>query len=122
MSGFTEERNMGNICSFSSLFIICTHNVISISTCIMYLLFFPKKLSIKDMADFPVPTQDVTSDDKQGMERMSFLPLGTFYLCFFIHFSWNGWLLKHVVTGASKAPQLICPLLTSDPLLGIWSY
>jgi len=30
------------------------------------------------MADFPVPTQDVTGDDKQGMKRMSFLPLGTF--------------------------------------------
>uniref|UniRef100_A0A8C0P7T7 RALBP1 associated Eps domain containing 2 n=1 Tax=Canis lupus familiaris TaxID=9615 RepID=A0A8C0P7T7_CANLF len=39
-----------------------------------------EKLSIKDTADFPVPTQDVTSDDKQGMKRMSFLPLGTFYL------------------------------------------
>uniref|UniRef100_A0A673V0Z0 RALBP1 associated Eps domain containing 2 n=1 Tax=Suricata suricatta TaxID=37032 RepID=A0A673V0Z0_SURSU len=27
-----------------------------------------EKLSIKDMADFPVPTQDVTSDDKQGLK------------------------------------------------------
>uniref|UniRef100_A0A8C0PB46 RALBP1 associated Eps domain containing 2 n=2 Tax=Canis lupus TaxID=9612 RepID=A0A8C0PB46_CANLF len=32
-----------------------------------------KKLSIKDTADFPVPTQDVTSDDKQGMKRMILL-------------------------------------------------
>lgn len=29
------------------------------------------------MAEFPVPIQDVTGDDKQGMKRMSFLPLGT---------------------------------------------
>nr|XP_060499803.1 ralBP1-associated Eps domain-containing protein 2 [Panthera onca] len=57
-SSFISESN----------FIICTHNVISISTCIMYLLFFSKKLSVKDMADFPVPTQDVTSDDKQGLK------------------------------------------------------
>ncbi|XP_040324267.1 ralBP1-associated Eps domain-containing protein 2 isoform X6 [Herpailurus yagouaroundi] len=27
-----------------------------------------EKLSVKDMADFPVPTQDVTSDDKQGLK------------------------------------------------------
>ncbi|XP_053058094.1 ralBP1-associated Eps domain-containing protein 2 isoform X9 [Acinonyx jubatus] len=26
------------------------------------------ELSVKDMADFPVPTQDVTSDDKQGLK------------------------------------------------------
>lgn len=51
------------------------------------------------MADVPVPTQDVTGDDKQGMERMSFLPLGTFYLCIFlIYFSWSGWLLEHLRT------------------------
>ncbi|XP_039089797.1 ralBP1-associated Eps domain-containing protein 2 isoform X2 [Hyaena hyaena] len=29
-----------------------------------------EKLSIKDMADFPVPTQDVTSDDKQDKTRV----------------------------------------------------
>lgn len=48
------------------------------------------------MADLPVPTQDVTGDDKQGMKRMNFLPLGTFCLCFFTDFSWNGWLLEHM--------------------------
>lgn len=34
------------------------------------------------MADFPVPTQDVTGDDKQGMKRKSFFPLGTFSVHF----------------------------------------
>lgn len=34
------------------------------------------------MADFPVSTEDMTGDDKQGMKRMSFLPLGTFCLYF----------------------------------------
>lgn len=43
------------------------------------------------MADFPVPIQDVTGDDKQGMIRMSVLPLGTFCLCFFVYFSWNAY-------------------------------
>lgn len=44
------------------------------------------------MADFPVPTQDVTGDDKQGMERMSFLPLGTFYLIYIFNLLLLEWL------------------------------
>lgn len=58
------------------------------------------------MADFPVPTQDVTGDDKQGMKRMRFLPLGIFYLHFFIHFSWKGWLLEHMRTVLSAGMPL----------------
>uniref|UniRef100_A0A8C9PD09 RALBP1 associated Eps domain containing 2 n=1 Tax=Spermophilus dauricus TaxID=99837 RepID=A0A8C9PD09_SPEDA len=30
-----------------------------------------EKTSVKDMADFPVPTQDGTADDKQGTKRMT---------------------------------------------------
>ena len=40
--------------------------------CVINFLSFFKKLSINDMTDFPVPIQDMTGDDKQGKERMSF--------------------------------------------------
>lgn len=72
MSEFTEDRNIGKIYSFKT-FSSCAHHLISIPVCVINFLFFSKKLSIKDMDDFPVPTQDVTGDDKQGMKIMRFL-------------------------------------------------
>lgn len=58
---------------------MCAYHLIFIST---HIIFFSKKTSVKDMADFPVPTQDVTTgDDKQGMKRISFILIRTpFYV------------------------------------------
>lgn len=68
MSRFIKDRNnWQKYTAFKNIFIIYACHFIFIPTHIINFLFFSKKLSIKDMADFPVPTQDVTGDDKQGM-------------------------------------------------------
>lgn len=51
---------MAKYTAFKNIFIIYAHHFFFIPTHIVNLLFFSKKLSIKDMVDFPVPTQDVT--------------------------------------------------------------